>query len=550
MTAATVLVYVVSAVLRVAVTVFVGAAAIAIIRRAPAAIRYRCWQFLLFLCVVLPFVPGSVASYTTGGEAIATLGQIVVADTVIPGRSSSAADLAPSAFVLILIAGTVLRLLWLGAGLTRLRRLAGSGIEVDAREVVDEHPCMLTVPATIRYVPGLHQPATCGVIAPVVLLPEKLRACSANVRAAVLSHELIHVRCKHWLSLMVEEIVRAIFWFHPVMWWVIGRIQATREEVVDALTVAVTGDRRSYIEALLAFSDEAPVLPAPAFVRQRHLFRRIQLVSKESRMSQRRASLSFVTVALVSVLGSWYAIHAFPLQQDAGPVERQARAITPEHPIPRRLLSSVPRYPQELTGTGLQAFVTAQITIDSSGTVVESRLAYSGISRLSNYPQPAASAVDVNSRDIFWEAVRLAVSQWQYEPPADPPISFPVSFRFAPDRDGLELNATTAPFNPAPVWHAGAELVGDGVAPPAKIRDVRPAYPPEAVAAKVQGVVLIEVRIEPDGKVSHTRVMRSIPQLDEAALDAVKQWEFAPPLGADGRPAAVLMIVTVQFTLS
>ena len=82
---------------------------------------------------------------------------------------------------------------------------------------------------------------------------------------------------------------------------------------------------------------------------------------------------------------------------------------------------------------------------------------------------------------------------------------------------------------------------------PRKIRDVRPVYPQEARDARVQGVVIIEARIEPDGRVGSARVLRSIPLLDQAALDAVQQWEFEPTL-LNGAPVAVVMTVTVQFT--
>jgi len=65
----------------------------------------------------------------------------------------------------------------------------------------------------------------------------------------------------------------------------------------------------------------------------------------------------------------------------------------------------------------------------------------------------------------------------------------------------------------------------------------------------VQGVVIIEATIGPGGKVTDTRVLRSIPLLDQAAIDAVKQWEFTPTT-LNGQPVPVIMTVTVQFTLS
>jgi TonB family protein len=91
--------------------------------------------------------------------------------------------------------------------------------------------------------------------------------------------------------------------------------------------------------------------------------------------------------------------------------------------------------------------------------------------------------------------------------------------------------------------------VGGNVPAPIKIRNVAPIYPPEAQRAGVQGVVIIEATIGEDGKVRDAVVRQSIPQLDQAALDAVKQWEFTPTV-VDGKPVPVIMTVTVQFSMA
>ena len=64
--------------------------------------------------------------------------------------------------------------------------------------------------------------------------------------------------------------------------------------------------------------------------------------------------------------------------------------------------------------------------------------------------------------------------------------------------------------------------VGGNIKPPTKTRDVKPVYPAIAQSARVQGVVIIEATIGPDGKVKDAKVLRSIPLLDQAALDAVQ----------------------------
>jgi protein TonB len=90
--------------------------------------------------------------------------------------------------------------------------------------------------------------------------------------------------------------------------------------------------------------------------------------------------------------------------------------------------------------------------------------------------------------------------------------------------------------------------VGGQIKAPTKTRDIKPIYPAIAQSARVQGVVIIEATIGQDGKVKDAKVLRSIPLLDQAALDAVKQWEFTPTL-LNGVPVPVIMTVTVNFTL-
>jgi TonB family protein len=90
--------------------------------------------------------------------------------------------------------------------------------------------------------------------------------------------------------------------------------------------------------------------------------------------------------------------------------------------------------------------------------------------------------------------------------------------------------------------------VGGNVRVPTKVRDDKPAYPADAQAAGVQGVVIIEAIVDESGSVANARVLRSIPSLDQAALGAVSQWRFAPT-DVNGSPAHVLMTVTVNFTM-
>ena len=99
---------------------------------------------------------------------------------------------------------------------------------------------------------------------------------------------------------------------------------------------------------------------------------------------------------------------------------------------------------------------------------------------------------------------------------------------------------------PSPV--RSAIRVGGAIRPPLKTKDVPALYPPLARAAGVQGVVVVEVTIGADGRVVDVRTLRSIPPLDESAVEAVRRWEFMPTL-VNSVATPVIMSVSVQFTL-
>jgi TonB family protein len=83
------------------------------------------------------------------------------------------------------------------------------------------------------------------------------------------------------------------------------------------------------------------------------------------------------------------------------------------------------------------------------------------------------------------------------------------------------------------------------------IREVKPLYTPEAMRAKIQGVVLIEAVISIEGSAERLRVVRSLDPvygLDEEALKAVRQWRFIPGRRL-GQPVPVEVIIEVSFTL-
>ncbi|HUE90044.1 MAG TPA: M56 family metallopeptidase [Vicinamibacterales bacterium] len=558
---------------QIACVALLAGALIWALRITSAGLSYALWRGVFFVCLVLPWIQT---------PRTATDGAVLVSETATAVVSGAVSD-APLAvpvdwswlIVLALAAGSAVRLLWLGIGVCRLRRLRRCGER--ARD--DEHAelqARVGTHAEVRYAAEIRQPVTFGLRRPVVMLPSSLRKHSVATRDAVLTHELVHVRRCDWANLLVEETVRAIMWFHPVMWWLISRVQFAREEVVDATAVAVTGRRREYLRALLAFADDVPLAPAPAFARRRHLFRRIVLLSTEDLMSARRIVLSAVAVGFVVLIGTWSATGAFPLQGEAtsliqaqpGPVEQRATLVTAGDVLPRRVHRDTPLFPPDAVGERTSASVTLRTVVDEAGNVAEVRLAgfafrmgefsatmHGGPGAIARFEQflqnasfRASSGTRVNAATVrpmleaFIESAAWAVRQSRYDPPSAGALAFNTVVQFATGQDAIVRDMPISDR----VTNDGALRVGGNIRSPRKVKDARPIYPLDAREAGVQGVVIVELRIEPDGRVGATRVLRSIPLLDQAALDAVQQWEFEPTR-LNGAPVAVVMTVTVQF---
>jgi TonB family protein len=91
-----------------------------------------------------------------------------------------------------------------------------------------------------------------------------------------------------------------------------------------------------------------------------------------------------------------------------------------------------------------------------------------------------------------------------------------------------------------------AVRVGSTIATPQKLVDVPPVYPRQARQARITGTVLLELTVGADGAVTNARVLRSIPRLDAAAIDAARQWRYAPTL-VNGEPVPIILTATVKF---
>jgi TonB family protein len=102
--------------------------------------------------------------------------------------------------------------------------------------------------------------------------------------------------------------------------------------------------------------------------------------------------------------------------------------------------------------------------------------------------------------------------------------------------------------SPTGAQTSGAKVAGQDVPVPARRKYVPPEYPPEAYAQGIRGIVIVEILIGEDGRVENVRPVRSIPGLDEAAITAVRLWEYEPSK-VSGKAVKVLHQQPITFAM-
>jgi protein TonB len=155
------------------------------------------------------------------------------------------------------------------------------------------------------------------------------------------------------------------------------------------------------------------------------------------------------------------------------------------------------------------------------------------------------------------EAAPAAAERPTAPAPVEEPTSIEPETGFEGSPDGIEGGVPggvgdgpageTASSGPG-VGPSGPVRLGSTVAPPKKVKDVRPVYPPVALAMRSRGTVILDVTIGTDGKVRDAKVIHSVPHLDLAALEAVRQWEYEPTR-INGALVALVMTVVVNFAI-
>jgi TonB family protein len=557
--------------------------------RAPGA-RLFYWQMVLVAALSLPLVRPWKQEPAAADVSVSTV--------LIGQHSGTPARHFPSPREIALwalAAGIVTRGLWLAAGLWRLSRYRRCS-----------HPFAYRDGAALLVSDAIASPVTFGALRPVVLLPAQFPELEPPVREAILSHELLHVRRRDWLFLMAEELVRAVLWFHPAIWWLLSEIGLAREQEVDRQVVAGTRLREEYVDALLAIAGAGTALdlaPASSFLRKRHLKQRVVSILKEVRMSKTRLFSSLAAALGIVAATGWIVTAAFPLSA-APDVVADSPGVAIDIGGAALMHRAPVVYPEGAREQGVQGTVVVQAQVDARGNVTDAQV-LSGPEELRNaalqsvlrwhfaadpgartrqvsitfqpgYAQ-AVRPLDAASKghplpalkSITVEAIRIVGLSEQAR--ADLLSRLPVHEgdsidsarltqvkQIVKDFDShLMVLSGTTPTGEAALTIGTEEAlpassvrlrVGGNMQSTKLISKPVPRYPAEAKQARIQGTVKLYAVIGKDGAVENLTVISGHSLLAPAAMDAVRQWIYQPTL-LNGNPVEVETEIDVNFTL-
>ena len=199
------------------------------------------------------------------------------------------------------------------------------------------------------------EPGVFGILRPVLLWPSRVGARLGDAQVeAILSHELSHVRRRDNLAAAIHMVAQAVFWFHPLVWWVGARLVEERERACDEEVIRLGSEPQVYAESILrtcALCVESP-LACVSGVTGSDLTRRIETIMRNRAGDPLHAGKKIVlaTACLTAILGpvALGVVSAPRLQAEASVVElarigRQQRSIEDLHLRARTTPPMAPR---------------------------------------------------------------------------------------------------------------------------------------------------------------------------------------------------------------
>jgi beta-lactamase regulating signal transducer with metallopeptidase domain len=300
----------------------VAAVLLQLLRDARPQSRYLVGCLALLACVLVPATSVLLGLAASSNEAAApalsspAIGYTATSAFRSPLPAWRLADAAMPLIVALWAAGASVFCLRIGIGTLWLRRLRATAqgpeqARWQARLDVLARRFGLSMVA-LRIVAKLDSPVAAGWLRPVVLLPAAVAAhMPVDLVEALLAHELAHIRRHDYLVNLLQNVVEALLFYHPVVWWLSHRVRTEREHVADAMAAEAIGDPRRLAHALAALSELIPAhaaLPhaAPA-AHGGSLMSRIQHLVRPGQQRLQAGRIALPALGIAAACMAFYA---------------------------------------------------------------------------------------------------------------------------------------------------------------------------------------------------------------------------------------------------
>jgi bla regulator protein blaR1 len=202
-------------------------------------------------------------------------------------------------------------------------------------------PLHLGLPIRAMSTPSRLEPGVFGVFRPFLVLPEGISEHLTTAQLeAVLAHELCHVRRRDNLAVAAHMVVEALFWFHPLVWWIEARLLEERERACDEEVLRMDGDPQDYAEGIVEVCKlylKSPRMCASG-VTGSNLKRRVEAIMMNRGTNRLSLGMRLLltaagfTAVIMPIAGGLFRMAPVHAQQPAGPVEFDAVSVKPSDP--------------------------------------------------------------------------------------------------------------------------------------------------------------------------------------------------------------------------
>src|ERR1700731_1768843 len=531
-----------------------------------SALRHLVWAAAILALFVLPFLAlllpawhssalGSAAALWSPAHAnTASSNSYAIPSIIIEAVAASPVfDKLVIAVLFVWAPGFSFVFLKLAAGLARLAWVSAHAkpiFDEDWMRTVFELSQFHRLARSVRLLQcgsSLAMPLTWGIFRPAIVLPSDATDWPEDRRRIVLSHELAHIARNDWLLQICAELARAIYWFHPLVWLAAAQLRQESERACDDSVLNTGIDPSHYANQLLELA--------------------------RTLKNAHRGWSTALAIARPTNLERRFIAMLNP-NLDRGGISRRTGLLLKV----AALCLLLPLAALRLPGQNLAGKFTGTILDPSGGAVPNATIVMTNHKANTCAPSLALPpcTVDMTTSDADGNFVFKALPAGEYEMKVLKPgfatylapqvvldpgrdLAMTAKLNIGSINETVDVQAEGSAKSAAAAQALEAEAkskatrirIGGNVEAAKVITKVQPIYPESAKDAGVQGTVLLHAVVGMDGRPLQLQVFNSQinPHLARAAVEAVSQWRYQPPL-LNGEPVEIDTTIQVKFSLA